>query len=110
MSWGTYWVVVGTCAATILASRVLPLLLLKGRQLPDWLSDALGFIPPATFAALVANDLLDPGMFDAGLWPGVIPWLAAIPVVVVALRTRSLLWCIVAGCAAYGLLLLIPSG
>ena len=61
----------------------------------------------AAFAALVANDLLAPGMFDAGLWPAAIPFIAGLAVVLVALRTKSLLWSAVTGVVAYALLLLI---
>ena len=46
-------------------------------------------------------------MFAAGLWPGALPLVAAAVVVVVALKTKSLVWCIVAGVGSYGLLLLI---
>ena len=65
MTWAEFWVVLACCALTMLACRALPLFLLKGKQLPDAVSRALGFIPPAAFAALVANDLLAPGMFVA---------------------------------------------
>jgi branched-subunit amino acid transport protein len=108
MSWASFLIIVGICAATMLASRVLPVLMLKGRELPAWLSEALGYIPSAAFAALVANDLFSTPLLAGELWPAAISWLAALPVVVVAIRTRSLLWCIVAGVAAYALLLLIP--
>ena len=91
----------------MLACRVLPLFLLKGRELPDTATRALGFIPPAAFAALVANDLLAPGMFDAGLWPAALPLIAALAVVVVAWKTKSLLWCALSGVAAYALLMLV---
>ena len=107
MSWGEFWIVFGLCAVTILACRVLPLFLLKGRDLPASVRRALGLIPPAAFAALVANDLLAPGMFSAGLWPAAIPFIAALCVVIIALRTRSLLWSAVTGVVSYGLLLLI---
>ena len=107
MSWEEFWIVLVTCALTMLACRVLPLFILKGRELPPTLSRALGFIPPAAFAALVANDLLAPGMFAQGLWPAAVPLVAAICVVVIACKTRSLLWSAVAGVAAYALLLLI---
>ena len=107
MSWEEFWVVLVVCALTMLACRVLPLFILKGKELPATLSRALSFIPPAAFAALVANDLLEPGMFSAGLWPAVVPLLAALCVVVVAWKTRSLLWSAVAGVVAYALLLLI---
>ena len=105
MSWGDFWIVFIVCALTMLACRVAPLFVLKGRQLPARVEEVLGYIPPAAFAALVANDLLTPGMFDAGLWPAAAPLLAALAVVVVARLTKSLLWCAVAGVAAYALLL-----
>lgn len=107
MTWTEFWIVFIACAITMLACRVLPLFILKGRELPPTLSRALGFIPPAAFAALVANDLLNPGMFDVGLWPGALPLVAALCVVAVAWKTKSLLWSALAGCAAYAVLLLI---
>ena len=51
------------CALTILIFRTVPLFALRGRELPGWLSQALAFIPPAAFAALIANDIFSPGMF-----------------------------------------------
>ena len=63
ISWTDFWIIFVTCALTILACRVAPLFLLKGKQLPKRVEEALGFIPPAAFAALVANDLLTPGIF-----------------------------------------------
>ncbi|HAM14406.1 MAG TPA: branched-chain amino acid transporter [Eggerthellaceae bacterium] len=107
ISWGQFWIVFGVCAATMLACRVLPLFVLKGRSLPPRVEEALGYIPSAAFAALVANDLLTPGMFDAGLWPAAAPLVAALVVVVVARLTKSLLWCALAGVAAYALLMLV---
>lgn len=107
MSWGDFLIVFACCAVTMLVCRVVPLFALKGRELPEGVQRALGFIPPAAFAALVANDLLTPGMFAAGLWPAAAPLLASAVVVVVALKTKSLLWCAVSGCAAYALLTLL---
>ncbi|MRX83118.1 AzlD domain-containing protein [Eggerthella guodeyinii] len=107
MGWGDYFVVLGCCAVTMLVCRVVPLFVLKGKQLPQGVEQALGFIPPAAFAALVANDLLTPGMFDAGLWPAAAPLAAALVVALVAWRTKSLLWCAVSGVAAYALLTLV---
>lgn len=107
MTWEDFWVIFIFCSLTILACRVLPLLLLKGKNLPDNVDAALGFIPPAAFAALVANDLLNPGMFDSGIWPAAIPFISAVCVIVVAVKTRSLLWSAITGVAAYALLSLI---
>ena len=91
----------------MLACRVLPLFVLKGRDLPERVREALGFIPSAAFAALVANDLLTPGMFDAGLWPAAAPLVAALVVVVVARLTKSLVWCGIAGVVSYALLMML---
>lgn len=107
ITWTQFLIVFASCALTMLACRVLPLFVLKGRSLPPRLEEALGFIPAAAFAALVANDLLSPGMFAEGIWPAAAPLLAALVVVVIARLTKSLLWCAVAGVAAYALLMMI---
>ena len=91
MTWGEYFIVLGSCIVTMLAA----------------VERALGFIPSAAFAALVANDLLSPGMFAAGIWPAAMPLVASAVVVVVAWRTKSLLGCAVAGVVSYALLTLI---
>ena len=107
ISWTGFWIIFIICALTMLACRVLPLFVLKGRDLPERVSEALGFIPPAAFAALVANDLLTPGMFDAGLWPAAAPLVAALAVVIVARLTKSLLWCGITGVVVYALLMML---
>lgn len=107
MSWSDFAFIGIACAITILICRVVPVFALRGRDLPGRLSQALAFIPPAAFAALIANDLLSPGMFDAGLWPAAIPLVAAVAVVAVAVKTKSLVWCIIVGVGTYGLLLLV---
>lgn len=60
--------------AAIAFFRIAPAFALRGRTLSPRVTEALGYIPPAAFAALVANDLISPGAFDAGLWQGLIPW------------------------------------
>lgn len=107
MTWTDFALIGIGCALTILICRVAPLFVLRGKELPHWLSQALTFIPPAAFAALIANDILSPTMFDAGLWPGALPLVAALIVIPVALKTQSLVWCIIAGVGSYALLLLV---
>ena len=85
--------------AVILACRCVPLLALGGRALSPRVSEALGLIPPAAFAALVANDLFDPATA-----PNVPELLAAGVVVLVARRTGSLIWCALVGMGAFALL------
>ena len=107
MSWSDFALIGLACAVTMVVCRVVPIFALRGRDLPGWLSQALAYIPPAAFAALIANDLLSPGMFDAGLWPAAIPLVSTLFVIAVALKTKSLVWCIIVGVGSYGLLMLI---
>ena len=93
--------------AAIAFFRIAPAFALRGRTLSPRITEALGYIPPAAFAALVANDLVNPGAFDAGLWPALVPWIAAAGVVVVAVKTKSMLWCCVSGIVLYIVLSLI---
>ena len=93
--------------AAIAFFRIAPAFALRGRTLSPRITEALSYIPPAAFAALVANDLVSPGAFDAGLWPALVPWIAAVGVVVVAVKTKSMLWCCVSGIVLYIVLSLI---
>ncbi len=106
MTWPEFWVVLIACGVTMLACRVLPLFILKGRELPH--AEACARIHPARRVRRVGRQRpVRTGMFDAGLWPAAIPLVAALCVVVVAAKTKSLLWCAVTGVAAYALLSLI---
>lgn len=107
LSFADFLILLVCCSLTILAFRTIPLMVLRGRELPAGLSRALGFIPPAAFAALVANDLLSPDMFDSGFWPAAIPLLAALCVVPVAIKAKSLVWSIVVGVGVYAFLLFL---
>lgn len=107
MSWTDFAFIGVACAITMVICRVVPVFALRGRNLPGWLSQALNFIPPAAFAALIANDLFSPTMFDAGIWPAAIPLVATVAVIAVAIKTKSLVWCIIVGVGIYGLLLLL---
>ena len=101
MTTSEFLVFYGCVLAVILACRCVPLLALKGRELSPRVSDALGLIPPAAFAALVANDLFDPSKPFS--WE---PLAAAVVVLLVARRTGSLIWCALTGMGSYALLTL----
>ncbi|MDD6738919.1 MAG: AzlD domain-containing protein [Coriobacteriaceae bacterium] len=107
MSTSSFLIVYLCCLVTMLLCRCVPLLALKGRTLPDNLVRALNLIPPAAFAALVANDLFSPGMFDAGLWQGLMPLAAAVLTMAVGYLRKSLVLCIVVGVGSYGLMMLL---
>ncbi|WP_028264350.1 AzlD domain-containing protein [Atopobium fossor] len=106
MSVNDFFIVYGCCAVTMFLFRVMPMLILKGKAVPESINEILGLIPTAAFAALVANDLLSPHMFEKGLWSGIAPLIASALVVIVARKTRSLVWCAVVGVIAYAFLLI----
>lgn len=98
------WVV---SSAEIATCRVLPALVLRGRPLSYRITEAHGYIPPAAFAALIANDLYSAQASAIGLWANIMPLIASMAVLLVAKKTRSMIWCCVAGVASYIVLNLI---
>lgn len=98
------WVV---SSAEIATCRVLPALVLRGRPLSHRITEALGYIPPAAFAALIANDLYSAQASAIGLWANVMPLIASMAALLIAKKSRSMIWCCVAGVASYIVLSLI---
>ena len=110
MSWTEFGIIFSTTLAAMVACRVLPAFVLKGKQLSAKVETCLNLIPPAAFAALVTNDLFSPGMFDSGLWQGAIPLIAAAIVLLIARQTKSIVVCCLAGIGIYAVLMLaIPA-
>ena len=105
-----FLVVYGSLLATMLVCRVVPLFLLKGRALSDKVMRAIGLIPAAAFAALVANDVFSPEAFQTDPLRAMVPIVATVPVALVAVRTRSLIWSAVCGMVAYAALTLALFG
>lgn len=109
MSTSDFLIVFASVALTMVICRVAPIFLLKGRELPPAVVRALNFIPPAAFAALVANDLFDPSKIAAGdsaAWA--FPLIAAAITMVVGYKTKSLAWCIVVGVGSLAVLTMLP--
>lgn len=107
MSIEEFLIIYACVLATMLACRCIPLLALKGRALPDTLVRALNLIPPAAFAALVANDLLSPTMFQAGIWQGLMPLVAAALTLAAGYLRKSLALCIVVGVGSYAAMMFL---
>jgi branched-subunit amino acid transport protein len=82
----------------------LSLFLLPERmELPPWLLRALRYVPAAVLSAIILPEMLLPGgSFDLSL--GNERLLAGLVAVVVAWRTRNVLWTVVLGMAALWLL------
>ncbi len=88
----------------MLVWRVAPMLVLKGRKLPQRVEAALGLIPSAAFAALVANDVLQPAYWTASPLKGLAPIAAALIVVPIAKKSGSLVLSALVGVCAYAAL------
>lgn len=102
MSYPDYlWLLLGMGIVTYLP-RVLPLLVLAQRNLPQGLLDWLGLIPVAILAALLAPGLLVSGA-QRSLDLGKPELFAAIPTLLFALRTRSLGGSVLLGMALFWL-------
>jgi branched-subunit amino acid transport protein len=109
MPWSDFLLILAVTVGCMLASRTLPVLLFSNREIPGELDAALRFIPVAAFAALVANDLFNPEALAAAPATALLPLLASVPVVIVALKSKSLWLCIVTGVATLACLqLLLP--
>lgn len=93
----------------ILARRAVSIFAPRGRALPLRVIEAPDLIPPAAFAALVANDLFSPAASAGGLWAGAMPLLTAAVVFLAAWRTKSMLRCCACGVAAYLALSLVDA-
>lgn len=104
MGWGEFAIIFAITVVCQLLFRVLPVVAFADRPLPRWLENALGYIPVAAFAALVANDLFKPEHFANGAVENLLPLVACIPVIIVARKTRSLMWCIIVGVAVFAAL------
>lgn len=106
----SFLIVFGACALTMVICRVAPIFLLKGKQLPETVVRALNFIPPAAFAALVANDLFDPAKISSGdVWSWAAPLIAAAITMAVGIKTKSLAWCIIVGVGMLAALMYLPA-
>jgi branched-subunit amino acid transport protein len=98
----TIWLAIAGMALVTLATRALPLLLLRGEP-PVWLARWLSFVPVAVFTALALRPLLvSPGPAPA-LTLGA-PLVAGLAGALAAWRTGSVVATIAAGMAAFLLL------
>ena len=97
------WFVMIACGLFTFATRFVMFSDIAPRQLPDWLQDALGFVPIAVLTAIIVPAVIiapEGGLALAG--NARLP--AALVAVTVALVTRSVLATIATGLGALWLL------
>ena len=89
------WTVVLLAGLATFALRLVPVLVLSRRSLPAWLDRVGPLTAPVAFAALGASSVVGAASGGAG---ELLPLLAGVAVAgLVALRTRSTTWSVVAG-------------
>ena len=76
--------------------RMLPMVVLSRMRLPEWFHRWLSFVPVAVLSALLVPSIL---VKDGGVWvaAGNKPLLAALPTLIVALKTRNLFASVLVG-------------
>jgi branched-subunit amino acid transport protein len=89
-------------AAGTFAIRFLPLNLLSRARLPGWVLDWLEYVPGAVLAAALAQALLVDGEQLLLTWRNPL-LLAALPAMLIAWRTKSMVLTMALGMAAYAL-------
>ncbi len=88
-------------AAVTFTYRYAPLALLERFKLPGWAYDWLELVPGAVLAAMLCQAVLLPGEPEPWKTPEL---LAALPTILVAWRTRSMIRTMLTGMVAYALL------
>jgi len=97
-----FWMIVGVSLATLLP-RMLPVALFSGLDFPPKLKLWLSFVAPAVLGGLTLLSILAPrGALE--ITPGNIFIWAFVPTFLVALKTRSLFYTMIAGMAVAALL------
>lgn len=88
-------IIVGSALVTFIP-RVLPLMVISRIQLPDWAISWLKHVPVAVMAALLAQSIL---LTDdkLAIYENSLSIVASLPVIAVAIFTRSLLGTVLAG-------------
>jgi len=93
---GMIWAMILGIGLVTFLIRFVPIALLARLQLPGWLKRTLVYVPPAVMTAIIA-----PALFFVGGAPTIAldaPRLGAATVaVLLAWRTRSVLWTVVLG-------------
>ncbi|MCB9421877.1 MAG: AzlD domain-containing protein [Ardenticatenaceae bacterium] len=97
------WLVIIGMGIITYGIRLSMIVLLEKVEIPTKLKQALRFVPPAVLSAIIFPELLQPGgQLDVSL--GNDRLLAGLLAMIVAWRTKNVLWTIAIGMAALWLL------
>ncbi|WP_145050015.1 AzlD domain-containing protein [Paenibacillus xylanexedens] len=96
--WDVFWIIMGSALLTFIP-RVLPLMLFSKIQIPMWLLRWLEYVPVAVMAALIGQELFMSGNKLVPITQNPALW-AALPTLIIAIWTRSLLGTVLVGIVA----------
>ncbi|BAN07669.1 conserved hypothetical protein [Levilactobacillus brevis KB290] len=87
--------------------RFLPLMLFTKRAIPEWFNEWMKYVPVSLFTALVVKDIFIDSATYQLVFGHIAEMLAAVIVVVIAYRTRSMAISVIVGLIAVFLLSLV---
>ena len=91
-----FWLIIlGFIVAFI--PRFIPLMLFTKRSIPEWFNEWMKFVPVSLFTALVVKDIFIDSASYALLLDKYSEMLAAVVVIIVAYRTRSMAISVIVG-------------
>lgn len=91
-----FWLVIlGFCVAFV--PRFLPLLLFTKREIPEWFNEWMKYVPVSLFTALVVKDIFIDSVSYHVVFTHIPEMLAALIVILVAYRTRSMAISVIVG-------------
>ncbi|MCI1553045.1 MAG: AzlD domain-containing protein [Levilactobacillus sp.] len=98
-----FWLIIlGFCVAFV--PRYLPLMLFTKRAIPEWFNEWMKFVPVSLFTALVVKDIFIDSATYQIIFTHFSEMIAAVIVVVIAYRTRSMAISVITGLIAVFLL------
>lgn len=100
----TLWLTVIVMGLVTFAIRLAPILALERFPIPQRVSQALRFVPPAVLSAIIFPALFRPEDGPLDISPGNLRLLAGLLAILVAWRTRNVLLTIAAGMGALWIL------
>ncbi|MGP4117401.1 AzlD domain-containing protein [Levilactobacillus zymae] len=77
--------------------RFIPLMLFTKREIPEWFNEWMKFVPVSLFTALVVKDVFIDSKSYQLMFTQVTEMLAAVIVIIIAYRTRSMALSVITG-------------
>ncbi|MDT6981349.1 AzlD domain-containing protein [Levilactobacillus zymae] len=77
--------------------RYIPLMLFTKREIPEWFNEWMKFVPVSLFTALVVKDVFIDSKSYQLIFTQVPEMLAAVIVIIIAYRTRSMAISVITG-------------